>query len=86
MTIAVAAQPAGKLPLDYEVSDKDAPATDTPGNPLDSEEAIKELRQVEDWFCESTDALGTHDLPPLRRDDLIVIGDAGAYAASQGSA
>jgi diaminopimelate decarboxylase len=42
--------------------------------------------RVEGPICESTDALGTHDLPPLRRDDLVVIGDAGAYAASQGSA
>ncbi|HXS71745.1 MAG TPA: hypothetical protein VN839_09220 [Patescibacteria group bacterium] len=42
--------------------------------------------RVEGPICESTDALGTHDLPPLRRDDLVVIGDAGAYAASLGSA
>lgn len=30
--------------------------------------------------CESTDTLGMHDLPPLRRGDLVAIGDAGAYA------
>jgi diaminopimelate decarboxylase len=36
-------------------------------------------------ICESTDQLGTHDLPPLRRGDLVVIRDAGAYAASQSS-
>ena len=41
--------------------------------------------RVEGPICESTDALGTHDLPPLRRGDLVVIGDAGAYAASLGS-
>ncbi len=35
--------------------------------------------------CESTDELGAHDLPPLRRGDLVAIRDAGAYAASQGS-
>ena len=40
---------------------------------------------VEGPVCESTDHLGTHDLPPLRRGDLVVIRDAGAYAASLGS-
>ena len=41
---------------------------------------------VEGPICESTDSLGTHDLPPLRRGDLVAIADAGAYAASLGSA
>ncbi|HET7473103.1 MAG TPA: hypothetical protein VFJ71_08275, partial [Candidatus Limnocylindrales bacterium] len=36
-------------------------------------------------ICESTDELGEHALPPLRRGDLVAIGDAGAYAASQSS-
>jgi len=36
-------------------------------------------------ICESTDALGEHDLPPLRRGDLVAIRDAGAYAASLSS-
>ena len=36
-------------------------------------------------MCESTDHLGTHDLPPLRRGDLVAVRDAGAYAASLGS-
>lgn len=40
---------------------------------------------VEGPICESTDSLGTHDLPPLRRGDLVAIADAGAYAASQSS-
>ena len=40
---------------------------------------------VEGPICESTDHLGTHDLPPLRRGDLLAIRDAGAYAASLGS-
>jgi diaminopimelate decarboxylase len=35
--------------------------------------------------CESTDSLGEHLLPPLRRGDLVAIADAGAYAASQSS-
>jgi diaminopimelate decarboxylase len=41
--------------------------------------------RVEGPICESTDALGTHDLPPLERGDLVAIADAGAYAASLGS-
>jgi diaminopimelate decarboxylase len=36
-------------------------------------------------ICESTDALGMHALPPLRRGDLVAIRDAGAYAASLSS-
>lgn len=42
--------------------------------------------RVEGPICESTDALGVHDLPPLRRGDLVAIRQAGAYAASQSSA
>ncbi len=45
-----------------------------------------EPTRVEGPICESTDALGVHDLPPLRRGDLVAIADAGAYAASLGSA
>ncbi len=41
--------------------------------------------RVEGPICESTDSLGTHDLPPLRRGDLVAIADAGAYGASQAS-
>ncbi len=44
-----------------------------------------ERANVEGPICESTDSLGTHDLPPLRRGDLVVIADAGAYATSLGS-
>ncbi len=44
-----------------------------------------EPTRVEGPICESTDSLGVHDLPPLRRDDLVAIADAGAYAASQSS-
>ena len=46
--------------------------------------AIQPTR-VEGPICESTDSLGVHDLPPLRRGDLVAIADAGAYAASLGS-
>ena len=44
-----------------------------------------EPARVEGPICESTDALGTHDLPPLQRGDLVAIADAGAYGASLGS-
>ena len=40
---------------------------------------------VDGPICESTDHLGEHQLPPLRRGDLVVIRDAGAYAASLSS-
>jgi diaminopimelate decarboxylase len=41
--------------------------------------------RVDGPVCESTDELGVHDLPPLRRGDLVAIADAGAYASSQSS-
>ena len=44
-----------------------------------------EPTRVEGPICESTDSLGMHALPPLRRGDLVAIADAGAYAASQSS-
>jgi diaminopimelate decarboxylase len=40
------------------------------------------LSRVEGPICEATDTLGQHVLPPLARDDLVAIEDAGAYAAS----
>lgn len=54
-----------------------------PGSPAGS--AAFEPTRVEGPICESTDSLGIHDLPPLRRGDLVAIADAGAYAASQSS-
>ncbi len=57
--------------------------TDVGGTPTGSAD-VRPTR-VEGPICESTDALGTHDLPPLRRGDLVAIADAGAYAASQRS-
>jgi diaminopimelate decarboxylase len=45
-----------------------------------------EPARVEGPICESTDALGEHPLPALRRGDLVAIREAGAYAASLGSA
>lgn len=41
--------------------------------------------RVDGPVCESTDTFGNHDLPPLRRGDLVAIADAGAYAASMAS-
>ena len=57
------------------------------GRPLDSSVRTSafEPSAIEGPICESTDSLGTHDLPPLRRGDLVAIADAGAYAASQSS-
>lgn len=37
---------------------------------------------VEGPVCESTDSFGIQQLPPLKRDDLVAIDQAGAYAAS----
>jgi diaminopimelate decarboxylase len=44
-----------------------------------------EPARVEGPICESTDHLGEHRLPPLRRGDLVAIADAGAYGASLSS-
>jgi diaminopimelate decarboxylase len=44
-----------------------------------------EPTRVEGPICESTDALGVHELPALRRGDLVAITDTGAYAASLAS-
>jgi diaminopimelate decarboxylase len=48
-------------------------------------EAADDLVAVHGPICESTDALGRHRLPPLRRGDLVAIRDAGAYGASLSS-
>jgi diaminopimelate decarboxylase len=37
---------------------------------------------VEGPICESTDSFGTHELPLLRRGDLVAFGNVGAYGAS----
>ena len=44
-----------------------------------------EPTRVEGPICESTDSFGIHDLPALRRGDLVAIADAGAYGASLSS-
>jgi diaminopimelate decarboxylase len=40
---------------------------------------------VDGPICESTDALGEASLPPLRRGDLVAIGEAGAYGSAMAS-
>jgi len=59
----------------------------TLGRAIASDEAAPALEpaRVEGPICESTDLLGVHDLPPLRRGDLVAISEAGAYAASLAS-
>jgi diaminopimelate decarboxylase len=47
--------------------------------------ATSDLVAVHGPICESTDALGWHRLPPLRRGDLVAIRDAGAYGTSLSS-
>ncbi len=58
------------------------------GRPVDHAGAPPpgEPTRVEGPICESTDSLGAHALPPLRRGDLVAIRDAGAYGASFSSA
>jgi diaminopimelate decarboxylase len=41
--------------------------------------------RVEGPVCESTDTFGRYDLPPLRRGDVVAIGETGAYGASMAS-
>jgi diaminopimelate decarboxylase len=59
------------------------------GRPLDGvgrdgqgEQVPTTATRVDGPICESTDTLDRHDLPPMRRGDLVAIGEAGAYAAS----
>jgi diaminopimelate decarboxylase len=61
-------------------------ALTTFGRPLTDSPAALEPARVEGPICESTDHLGEHQLPPLRRGDLVAIRDAGAYSASLASA
>lgn len=66
-----------------------SPALEPPrtidGRPLAVAPERSDLTAVHGPICESTDELGDHDLPPLRRGDLVAIRDAGAYAASLSS-
>lgn len=57
------------------------------GEPLDALPSAADTgpADVHGPICESTDALGEHRLPRLRRGDLVAIRDAGAYGASLSS-
>jgi diaminopimelate decarboxylase len=55
------------------------------GRPVDGPPGGAEPVDVHGPICESTDALGSHPLPALRRGDLVAIRDAGAYGASLSS-
>lgn len=50
--------------------------------PLAHGEAALGPTSVEGPVCENTDSFGRHELPRLKRGDLVAIGEAGAYAAS----
>ena len=56
-----------------------------PGGREDAQAAALAPARVEGPICESTDHLGEHLLPPVRRGDLVAVRDAGAYSASLGS-
>jgi diaminopimelate decarboxylase len=51
----------------------------TLGGPADGDDV--QPTHVEGPICETTDHLGQHLLPPLRRGDLVAIADVGAYGA-----
>ena len=57
------------------------------GRPVDEADSpdAGEACRVEGPICETTDHLGEHLLPALRRGDLVSIADTGAYAASLAS-
>jgi diaminopimelate decarboxylase len=59
-------------------------AAGAPGAAVDGPAEVS-VATVHGPICESTDELGEHPLPPLRRGDLVAIRDAGAYGASLSS-
>jgi diaminopimelate decarboxylase len=65
----------------------DVVALTSMGRPIpEASAAARIATHVDGPICESTDELGDHALPELRRGDLVAIRDAGAYAASMTSA
>jgi diaminopimelate decarboxylase len=54
--------------------------------PAASDAPVDVPARLDGPVCESTDTFGSYELPPLRRGDLVVIGETGAYAASMASA
>jgi diaminopimelate decarboxylase len=59
----------------HQVSALRDPVGDEVGNEVDNV-------LVQGAVCESTDTFGVHPLPALRRGDLVVLHEAGAYSAS----
>ncbi len=55
------------------------------GRPVEDPLAGATTVRVDGPICESTDALGEAVMPPLRRGDLVAIGQAGAYASAMAS-
>ena len=55
------------------------------GRPTQADAPTTTLVRVDGPICESTDTLGTAELPPLTRGDLVAIGAAGAYGSSMAS-
>jgi len=54
------------------------------GRPVDGSAPLATV-EVDGPICESTDALGSAPMPPLRRGDLVAVGWAGAYASAMAS-
>jgi len=48
----------------------------------DGPSAARDATEVEGGVCESTDTFGVHELPPLRRGDLVALTVTGAYASA----
>jgi diaminopimelate decarboxylase len=65
--------------------DRGSPDRSSPDRPSPVPARGRTPVRVDGPVCESTDTFGIHDLPPLRRGDLVAIADAGAYAASMAS-
>ena len=58
------------------------PAGVDDGAPTTTGGNLSSPTRVDGPVCESTDTFDVHDLPALRRGDVVAIADAGAYAAS----
>jgi diaminopimelate decarboxylase len=52
------------------------------GQPVSDEATDSALVRVDGPICESTDTLGMASLPALARDDIVAIGNAGAYGSA----
>lgn len=75
-------------PMLYGASHRVAALTSlgTPVGPDDARAAGVAPARVDGPVCEATDTFGEQRLPPVRRGDLVVVADAGAYGASMAMA